>query len=98
MPSDKMVLCPLHASRHAGTQIQGKRRGLILCPPATPEKDWIILKRLKRKGRNGETATALGLFEIIKTSFVKIQDLTPCFLTSSGTRPEASTISLVFLY
>jgi len=22
MPSDKMVLCPLHASRHAGTQIK----------------------------------------------------------------------------
>ncbi|MBA4369348.1 MAG: hypothetical protein C0403_17115 [Desulfobacterium sp.] len=27
MPSDKMGLCPLHASRQPGTQKQGKRRG-----------------------------------------------------------------------
>jgi len=59
MPSDKIVLCTPHLSRHAGTQNKGKRLAYLM-PARQPLKGlgqfhW----QLKQQGSNTKTATAL---------------------------------------
>jgi len=48
MPSDKIVLCTLHLSRHAETHNKGKRLSYLM-PTRQPKKDGINFIAIKKE-------------------------------------------------